>query len=162
MYYHLYFLDKIKKVGSKLSAEDLELYSKFAKKYQGSIEHKEIETKLKFLEYDDATTQEERDKVLNDLVSVKFLNLSFEHAKPDDLQRHGLESSSSAAENTDQGEENEDDEAEPSEKSDAQNEDESDKNSGSDYDTDEKEMIQSNSYNRIRQRNANNCDDDFA
>ena len=89
-------MHKLKKVGSKLSEEDQRTLAQFKKKYQHLPEFKEIETKLKLLEYDDATSDEERHKVISDLASSKFLNLTFDYQKPEDIQR--LESSSSQAE----------------------------------------------------------------
>ena len=52
-------------------------------------------TKLKFLEYDEATTDEQRSSIIGELASNKYLNLTFDHQKPEDLQRKGLDSESS-------------------------------------------------------------------
>eukprot|EP00347_Sterkiella_histriomuscorum_P016748 403352004 len=103
LYYHLYFIDRMKKVGGALlqSEEDQKLLQQFKKKYgkgQHSSYYKQIETRLNFMAYDSAQTEEERDKVLEELVQ-KQLYLSFNFEKPDELQRArgALDTSSSQA-----------------------------------------------------------------
>ena len=110
LYYHLYFIDRMKKVGSKLSEEDQAMYDQFKKKFPHERLFKQIEIRLKLLEYDDAQTEEERKKVIQELASYKILGLTFDHEKPDDIQRAGgMESSSSqAAEESSQYEDDED------------------------------------------------------
>jgi hypothetical protein len=72
LYYHLFMVDRLKTVGSKLTEDDQKILAQFKVKYQYSQEFKEIETRLKLLEYDDvsnANDEERRAKILGDLAS---------------------------------------------------------------------------------------------
>ena len=86
LYYQLYFIDRFKAVGSKLTEEDKAMYEQFRKKYPLSQEFKEIELKLKLMSYDDSETQDQRNSVLS-WVNSEYLRLDFNDQKPEDLQR---------------------------------------------------------------------------
>ena len=86
LYYQLYFIDRFKAVGSKLTEEDKAMYEQFRKKYPLSQEFKEIELKLKLMSYDDSETQDQRNCVLS-WVNSEYLRLDFNDQKPEDLQR---------------------------------------------------------------------------
>jgi hypothetical protein len=58
LYYHLYFLDKFKTVGSKLSDQDQKMLDQFKRKYNGNVKYNEIMNRLLLLKYDDAENDE--------------------------------------------------------------------------------------------------------
>ncbi|CDW90653.1 UNKNOWN [Stylonychia lemnae] len=145
LHYHLYFVDRMKTVGSKLSEEDQTMFEQFRNKYQHETLFKQIEIRLKLLEYDDAADEEQRKKVVQDLASAKFLSLYFNFQKPDDIQRHEGESSSSQAAE----ESHQDDEESAGEASEPE-----DKSYGSEVGDEEVEQ-------ESNQRNQNNIDVDL-
>ena len=63
------------------------------------MELREIEARLKFLTYDEATSDEDRNRILADIQASYLSGLNFNHQKPDDLsKRAGADSESSEAE----------------------------------------------------------------
>ncbi len=64
LYYHLYFINRFKQVGSKLTDHDKKLLEQFKKKYKDHPDYLEISTKLRLLEYDEADQEDKKQQIL--------------------------------------------------------------------------------------------------
>ena len=100
LWYFLYFMDRFRREGGKpLTAEELAHMTQFRSKYCNTNELREIEARLKFLTYDEATSDEDRTRALTDIQQSYLPGFNFSHQKPDDLsKRAGADSESSEAE----------------------------------------------------------------
>ena len=85
LYYHLYFLDRFRRLGSApFSAEEQKNYDQFKAMYPYHQEYKEIEARLRLLKLDDAETDEQKSRILQEIY-VEYIGSSFEHYKPEDF-----------------------------------------------------------------------------
>ena len=68
LWYYLYFIDRFRRLGgAPLTQEENAHLMQFRTKYYNTQECKEIEARLKFLAYDEAKTDEERSRTIQDI-----------------------------------------------------------------------------------------------
>lgn len=86
LYYHLYFIDRFRRLGGKeLTPEEKEHFDQFKKKYPYQQELRQIEARFKLLKYDEQTTEEGKAQILQEIKSNYISEASYEHYKPEDF-----------------------------------------------------------------------------
>eukprot|EP00347_Sterkiella_histriomuscorum_P022623 403337784 len=89
LYYYLYFVDKMKKVGSKLDDQDQQLLVQFQQRYWNSRCYKKISARLEMYQYEQTASEEQRARILKGLATKADYNmyLNYDHVKPEDMRR---------------------------------------------------------------------------
>ena len=74
------------------------MMKQFKAKYNGTEQYLSIQNRLKLLKYDDATTEQEKSEIIQQIRDMLYLN--FNHYKPEDINKLNQSMSSLSEDDT--------------------------------------------------------------